>query len=162
MKFFDALKRSILPNVFIEDIPPEQFNESQNGFKTLIDIFGLKNTSTPNASTAHLFNDIYACVNVLSDDIAKLPIKVYKNNQGDIERLSEHPVQYLLGIRPNEYMTPFTFKKMIVCDVCFSGNFYALKEFDKQGKVIALHPLTSTSTQVVVDENKGVFYYVTI
>ncbi|MBS4762118.1 phage portal protein [Carnobacteriaceae bacterium zg-ZUI252] len=136
--------------------------ENSNGFRYLIDFFGLQGENGPVSTNAHLYNDIYACVNVLSDDVAKLPVKVYRKRDGVIVHESEHNIQYLLGIRPNPYMTPYVFKKMAVTDLCFTGNFYALKEFDKDGRTIALHPLTATATNVVYDLNTRKFYYRTI
>lgn len=140
----------------------ESATNEGSGFKVLIDFFGLKNGTTPVSSNAHLFNDIYACVNVLSDDIAKLPIKVYRKKDGVISHEIGHRIQYLLGVRPNEYMTPYVFKKMAVSDLCFSGNFYALKEFNKNGETVALHPLTATETKLVIDKNTRQHFYKTI
>lgn len=156
----DTLLRSLVPT-------PKQndkviANPQGNGFQYLLDVFGLKDNTQPTDSTAHLFNDIYACVNVLSDDVAKLPIKVFRNVDGQIKKETNHQIQYLLGTRPNPYMTPFSFKKMIVTDLCFAGNFYALIEYDKKGKTTALHPLTATNVNVVVDANSNAFYYETL
>lgn len=143
------------------DMKPDGVTPDGTGFKYLMDVFGLK-PDKPNNNNAHLFNDIYACVNVLSDDIAKLPIKVYKKENSVINHCGEHNIQYLLGVRPNKYMTPYVFKKIAVTDLCFTGNFYALIEYDKNGKTTALHPLSSTKTTVIIDDNTREFYYQTI
>lgn len=164
MGFTDALA-----NVFSGDKPEgvmvsELVSDTteRDGFSFLFDIFGRnKKQTTPYMNNAHLFNDIYSCVNVLSDDIAKLPIKVYENDGNRITRRGDHRIQYILGVRPNSYMTPFAFKKAMVSDMCFTGNFFALIKFDNKGEVDELLPLDPITTRVVKDINTKKFYYAT-
>lgn len=58
---------------------------------------------------------VYSCVKILSQNIAKLPLQVYKKDNGRRDRAREHPVAYLLETRPNPYMTPYTFKQTMEC-----------------------------------------------
>lgn len=107
------------------------------------------------------FPTVWACINVLSDDIAKLPFKTFKrDSKGAIEQVKNNDVHYVLRVRPNKYMTPFTFMKCLVTDVCIHGNFYAYIERDKYGKIVQILPLTSSITHPVID-GKGDLYYKT-
>lgn len=130
-----------------------------NGWNFLTDLFGGK-TNRATARNAHTYEDIYACVNVLSDDIAKLPVKTYRKTDGSVERQQEHPVDYLMSKRPNKYMTPSGFKKSMMVDVLNGGNFYAVIETDKNGDVKQLMPLDASNTFPVKDV-KGDLYYQT-
>lgn len=115
---------------------------------------GVKATPT----NALLFDVVYACVNVLSDDIAKLPFKTYrKNKKGAIEQVKDNDVHYVLRVRPNRFMTPYTFMKLAVTDLLIHGNFYALIAYGKNGEIEELLPLTSSLTTPIVD-NGRLFY----
>lgn len=128
-----------------------------NGWNFLSEIFGSRSSKvTP--TNAHTFEDIYACVNVLSDDIAKLPVKTYKKTKGKVERKQDHAVDYLMAKRPNRYMTPSGFKKSMMVDVLNGGNFYALIQSDKYGKILQLLPLDASVTYPVKDFAGNLFY----
>ena len=110
-------------------------------WSTLVDVLNQSTSTSLTKSNATSFNTIYSCVNVLSDDIAKLPWKTYKKTKGVINRKADHPLDYLLTKRPNEYQTPFSFKKAIMVDVLTRGNGYALIEYDDKGYPRSLLPL---------------------
>ena len=50
---------------------------------------------------------VYACVRVLSEAIAQLPLHVYKYNDHGKERVPQHPLYFLLHDQPNSEMTSF-------------------------------------------------------
>lgn len=140
--------------------PPTVELKEANGFNLLFDMFNTGGDK-PYSGNAHLYNVIFSCVNILSDDIAKLPVKVYRNKDGHIEKVPDNNIQYLLGVRPNAYMTPFNFKKAIITDMCFTGNFYAVIKFDKKGKIVELIPLNPLTTRVVRDKDTKKHMYQT-
>ncbi len=114
------------------------------------------------ATNALSYPTVFACINVLSDDIAKLPFKTYKKNEkGEISQVKDNDVHYVLRVRPNRYMTPFTFIKCLVTDVCINGNFYAYVVRDNYGKIQELIPLTSQLTAPVIDSKSGDIFYKT-
>ena len=60
------------------------------------------------------FSAVYACVRIISESIASLPINVYlEEADGDRILQKNHPVQKLLANKPNNYMTSYTFKDVI-------------------------------------------------
>lgn len=130
----------------VESPDGETLHTEGNGWSSLLDIFSLKRQDEVTPSNSTTFNTVYACVNVLSDDIAKLPMKVYQKVDGKIERKTEHPADYLLNKRPNPYMTPFIFKKLLMTSVLTRGNFFALIEFDNRGLPVQLLPLNPSTT----------------
>ena len=139
----------------------ENIHVDGNGWDMLVDLFNADKKEV-SASNATSFNTVYSCVNILSDDLAKLPWKTYKKTNGSITRGNSHPVDYLLNKRPNPHMNPFSFKKTLMVDVLTQGNAYALIEYDEQGKPRLMYPLTSHSTKYVVDERTGVSGYRTV
>ena len=128
-----------------------------NGWNFLTDLFSSR-SSKLTSRNSHTFEDIYACINVLSDDIAKLPVKTYRKTNGKVERKQDHAVDRLMTKRPNRYMTPSGFKKSMMVDVLNGGNFYALIQSDKYGKILQLLPLDASVTYPVKDFAGNLFF----
>ena len=73
-------------------------------------------------SGAMLLGDVNRCVEILSDDMAKLPWFMMDGETR--ERTYDGGLLYLLRVRPNEAMTPFTVDKLLEASVDLSGNGY--------------------------------------
>jgi len=137
-------------------LPPEDPSNGWYPFlKTLLEPI-TKRAVTKN--NAHLFDDVYSVVNVLSDDVAKLPLKVYQKTEGKIEKLnrSAHPLVKLLRTRPNRYMNISDYTKLMMIDVLLSGNHYSLISIDEKGDVKELIPLSANFQPVI---EKGELFY---
>lgn len=142
---------------------PNPIHPEGNGFNWLVDLFSGNNRKSVRVDNADIFDDIYTCVNVLSDDVAKLPIKVYQKKDDKIVRVSkkDHVVSKLLSGRPNSYMNISDYIKLMMVDVLFDGNHYSLMKFDKNGDVEALRPLPN-STNAVKDVSGNLWYQTNI
>ena len=68
---------------------------------------------------------VYACVRVLSEAIAQLPLHVYKYNDKGKERVPKHPLYFLLHDQPNPEMTSFVFRETLMSHLLIYGNAYA-------------------------------------
>lgn len=112
---------------------------------------------------ADIFDDIYACINILSDDIAKLPLKVYQKHDGAIKRIEkkDHTIAKLLSTKPNDFMNSSDWKKLIMVDVLITGNHFSYVVRNANGKVTSIMPLPN-STQIMVLENGSLRYQTTI
>jgi len=71
----------------------------------------------------------YRAANIISDDVAKMPFKMYRREAGRTEQVSADAVTrnmaYLLQISPNSWgWTPFQFKKAAILWQLFHGNAY--------------------------------------
>ena len=98
---------------------------------------------------------VFACIRILSEAVAKLPIKIYRDENG-IRKATEHPLYTLLKTRPNPYMSSFIFFNCLETQRNIHGNSYASIEFDKKGQLKALWPLDSEKVEIWVDD-KGLF-----
>lgn len=84
----------------------------------------------------------FACVRVISEDIAKLPWNVFAR-EGEIrKRLDGSAVSRILNTRPNPEMGSFTFRELLVSWALTWGNGYAEIERDVAGRPLALWPLS--------------------
>lgn len=113
---------------------------------------------TVNEKTAMQTTAVYACVRILSETIASLPLHTYKYTDIGKEKATNHSIYHLLHDEPNPEMTSFVFRETLMSHLLLWGNAYAQIIRDGRGKVIALYPLMPD--RMTVDRNKkGEIYY---
>lgn len=96
---------------------------------------------------------VYACIRILSESIAKLPIKVYQEDETGVKKQTRHPAYQLLRLRPNPYMSAYDFWKCMEAQNSMFGNAYASIEFDRSGRIVGLWPMDATRVRIVVDND---------
>ena len=101
---------------------------------------------------------VYACVRVLSEAIAQLPLHVYKYNDSGKERVSQHPLYFLLHDQPNPEMTSFVFRETLMSHLLIYGNAYAQIIRNGRGDVLGLYPLMPDKMKVDRDEKNRLIY----
>lgn len=101
---------------------------------------------------------VYACVRVLSETIASLPLHVYKYTDKGKERVQQHPLFYLLHDEPNPEMTSFVFRETLMSHLLIYGNAYAQIIRNGRGEVIGLYPLMPDRIKVDRDERNRLVY----
>lgn len=102
---------------------------------------------------------VYACVRVLAESIAGLPLHVYQyGKNGSREKAADHPLYFLLHDEPNPEMTSFVFRETLMTHLLLWGNAYAQIIRDGRGQVIALYPLMPDRMRVDRDENGQIYY----
>ena len=111
-----------------------------------------------NERTAMQTTAVYACVRILAETIASLPLHTYKHTARGKEKAKEHRLYYLLHDEPNPEMTSFVFRETLMGHLLLWGNAYAQIIRDGRGKVLALYPLLPD--RMVVDRTlAGELYY---
>ncbi len=114
---------------------------------------------TVNERTAMQTTAVYACVRILAETIASLPLHTYKYTDKGKEKAVEHPLYYLLHNEPNPEMTSFVFRETLMSHLLLWGNAYAQIIRDGRGNVLALYPLMPD--QMAVDRTtRGDIYYI--
>lgn len=102
---------------------------------------------------------VYACVRILSEAIAGLPLHLYRYKEGGGKELAVDTNLYrLLHDEPNPEMTSFVFRETLMTHLLLWGNAYAQIIRNGKGEVIALYPLMPNKMSVDRDE-KGQLYY---
>lgn len=114
-----------------------------------------------NHKTALSLSAVYNAVDQISNDIAKLPKGVYQKKDGDRFRLSAHPVDYIIGNRPNALMTQFSFHKAMMLSVLLRGNGIAVIESNRgtgfPSALIFIHP---DHVNDIKKKDGHLFYYI--
>lgn len=98
---------------------------------------------TVNVTTAMRVATVWACVRLIAETIATLPIGLYTRlPDGGRQASNAHPLYTVLAIAPNADMGPVQFWEAMVASLLLRGNAYALVH-RAVGRVIALeflHP----------------------
>lgn len=95
---------------------------------------------------------VYTCVKILSETVAKLPLKIYQSDENDITKTTRHYLYPLLKLQPNPLMSAMDFFKAVEASRAF-GNAYVNIELDpRTGRVIALWPIDRDRVTVIVDD----------
>lgn len=111
--------------------------------------FWYQPTSGPSASGQRVTPDsalrvaaVYACVKVLAETIAQLPLVIYRRLPGGgKERATDHPLYDILRNKPNNWQTAFEFREMMAGHLALRGNAYAEIVPGPRGHVDQLIPL---------------------
>ena len=81
---------------------------------------------------------VYACVKILAETVASLPLHLFKKGKdGKNESAEQHPLSSCLYEMPNEEMTSFEFRETMMTSLLLWGNAYARK-IKKNGHVTEL------------------------
>ena len=95
---------------------------------------------------------VFACVKVLSESVAKLPLKIHQDtDQGKLKSVN-HYLYPLLKIRPNPFMTSSHMFGALEAQRDLHGNSVAWLEMDKRGQVKYIWPLDMAHVTIVVDD----------
>lgn len=126
--------------------------------KWLINLIGGNDTySGENVTTDIAMNiaAVYACVRILSNHVAMLPLQLFQETRGKKKRIHDHPIAKLIETRPNPYMTPFQFKQTMEAHRQLYGNAYAEIEWSRTGYPKALWILNPLVTKVVMEKDNN-------
>ncbi len=111
-----------------------------------------------NDRTAMQIIAVYACVRVLSEAIAQLPLHVYQYTDNGKERVPKHPLYFLLHDQPNPEMTSFIFRETLMAHLLIYGNAYAQIIRNGRGEVLGLYPLMPDKVRVDRDDHGRLIY----
>ena len=102
---------------------------------------------------------VYACVRILSEAIAGLPLHLYRyKDGGGKEKALDHPLYLLLHDEPNPEMSSFVFRETLMTHLLLWGNAFAQVIRNGKGEIVALYPLMPNKMTVDRDD-KGRLYY---
>lgn len=105
----------------------------------------------------------FTCLKMLSETLAKMPLKFYQSTEEGIVEPDETETSRLLKTRPNPFMTPTVFWNTVEMNRNHYGNAYVYirrkfvrKKYGGELKVIDLWVMQSNCVQIIVDD-AGIF-----
>ncbi len=114
---------------------------------------------------------VYACRRVIMEDVAKMPIDLYRVTYVDdssrvdgkrrrTSRETGHPVSHLIEVAPNHWMSPYEFVEYMVGTAVLYGSAYAYIARDEQGRPVELLPLLPGAVSRVQNQHWEITYYI--
>ena len=87
---------------------------------------GTSSGSLVTERSAMQISAVYACVRVLSEAIASLPLHLYRyTDENSKIKAVDHPLYLLLHDEPNPEMTSYIFRETLMTHLLLWGNAYA-------------------------------------
>ena len=113
-----------------------------------------------NQNSALNLSAVSRAVELISNSIATLPIKILINGDKEKSELEQHPVKMLFSDRnPNNLISKFTLIKLLVQSVLLRGNGFAYIERAVDGTPTNLRYLEANDVQIVYDKVRNALYY---
>ena len=123
-----------------------------------IDIWGRSSSGVVVTEEVALqLSTLWACIKVISEDIAGLPWHVFRREQEGRKRLEGHPIELLLDQSPNSDMDSFVFRELLIRWALSYGNAYAEIETDRARKPVALWPIHPSNIRLMYDDGELVY-----
>lgn len=120
---------------------------------------GTTSGNTVTERSAMQISAVYACVRVLSEAIASLPLHLYEyTEEGSKVKAVKLPLYRLLHDEPNPEMTSYIFRETLMTHLLLWGNAYAQIIRNGRGEVVGLYPLMANRMRVDRDENGHIYY----
>jgi HK97 family phage portal protein len=119
-------------------------------------------TATKTGKAVNEFNALgntalAACVGILSETIATLPLHIFRRTGRNRELADDLPLAQVLR-QPNPEMDAVQFRETLQSHVLTWGNGYAEIEFNRAGRPIALWILPPDRTKAYRDKRLGLYY----
>lgn len=112
-----------------------------------------------NERTAMAQATVYACVRILSESIAMLPIRLMRHQNGRTDEVDTHNALDVL-YTPNGWMTPHEYMQLWVSCVELRGNFNSFKNRNGRSEVRELLPLLPQQVTVRQEPDWSLVYTV--
>ncbi len=114
------------------------------------------------ADTAMRLSAVYACVRILAETLAMLPIVLYRQRtDGGKERVTDHWLYRLLAKRPNRWQNAFEWREMLQGHLALRGNAYNQIIANSRGEITELVPVHPDRISMEMLDNGDYRYRVT-
>lgn len=138
---------------FVINLQPGQRNITSS--ESLTGIYVNEETSLTNVT-------VYACVRLLSETLASLPLVVYRRNGRGKVRAVEHPLYSILHNQPNPEMNSLTLRETLMSHLLTWGNAYVQIDWEDYTRIKALWPLFPNRVRKTRDpQTKQIIYHYT-
>ena len=108
--------------------------------------------------TAMQTTAVYACVRIISETVASLPIHLYEYTDSGKERAFTHPLYRLLHDIPNPEMNSFIMREVMMSHLLLWGNSYSQIIRNGKGEVTALYPLMPEKMRIDRGADSKIYY----
>ena len=110
------------------------------------------------ARTAIQVSTVYACVRVIAETVASLPLHVYESTDKGSRKATEHALYRILHDEPNTEMTSFVWRETMLTHLLLHGNSYSQILRNGRGHILGLYPLLPDRMEVDRDSSGKLTY----
>lgn len=129
------------------------FPDIESSFNDFLLAGSDKSLSAVNPNTALTFSTVFACVRVIAESIATLPLFVYKRDGNNKTKAINHPLYSLLHDAPNDECTSVSFIESLITQILLQGNGFVEVVKDNFNRVTELYLIDSNKIKVYRDSN---------
>lgn len=121
-------------------------------------LFGSRTESAAGVSVsdeiALTYSAVFACVKVLAETLASVPLHVFERKDGGKDRAPDHPLYHVLHTQPNPYMSSAEWREAMMLSVGLRGNGISTLEFDSRRNVSAVWPVRGDRVRPKIIDGK--------
>lgn len=101
----------------------------------------------------------FACCCILAEDVGKLPVTIYREDEAGKSVVAKDHALYKLLLRPNGWQTHVDFFEQMMFGLLLWGNAYVVILRDGQGRPTTLAPINPSQVTVMVAPEDGSLFY---
>lgn len=121
--------------------------QDETGLKDLLLAAGLIEDSITRIEALNI-PTLAGCVELISSLVASIPIKLYKEENGEVTEIKDDIRIRLLNEETGDTLTSFEMKKALVIDYLLMGNGYIYINKEK-GKFVSLHYVKESDVSII-------------
>ncbi|MCW7549206.1 phage portal protein [Photorhabdus sp. APURE] len=99
--------------------------------------------------TSMKLSAVYACIYVLSSNVAQMPLHVMRKIGDTVEQARDHSVFYLVHDEPNDWQTSYKWRELKQRHILGWGNGYTWVKRNRKGEVIELDACMPWQTTLI-------------
>jgi HK97 family phage portal protein len=131
-------------------------------FNSLFGWLSTKSGASVNTTTALEVTAVLACVRVIAEGIAQVPLKLFREDGRNIAPATEHPLYRLLHRKPNPWMSSYELRETLAIHAALTGNAVSyLNRVPGTGRILEITPFRPNDVQIKRDDNGQPSYTVT-
>jgi len=129
-------------------------------FRLLAGWMATKSGASVSHKTALEVSVVLACVRVISEGIAQVPFKLYRQDGASVVPATEHPLYRLLHRKPNDWMTSFELRETMALHCVLTGDAFAFVN-RLRGEVREIIPIDPGCISIEQNDDYSITYTVT-
>lgn len=149
------LDQAIAPRNSVEETPLP-WEQLSHWFQMVFSSDEAIETSQANAE--HL-SPVAAAHRILTNSLGLIPFGVYRKDGEARVQVDDADLNKVLKVRPNDYMSPFMLRKIVMSNAFWHGYGAVWNRKDGAGRVIARIPLPTDCCTIRKDINTGTYWY---
>ena len=101
---------------------------------------------------------VYACIRIISESIAALPLVLYRQQGRNRNRATVHPLYPVLHDLANPELTAFEWRELAMAHTLLRGNSWSQKVMNQRGQTVELWPLNPVKMEGWTRQNGKLYW----